>query len=141
MSLLDLRTWTLRRRIVALCITVGVLLSALGVFAAITAAQNNRQLDDVLNRASPMRAAGEALNTAYVDQETGIRGFAITGDEGNLRPYTQGVADEQRLITRIEGYLHPEDGDIRAALAEVQQRSAACPSEYALRLPSSPLIA
>jgi signal transduction histidine kinase len=130
-SLLDLRTWTLRRRIVALCITVGVLLSALGVFAAITAAQNNRQLDDVLNRASPMRAAGEALNTAYVDQETGIRGFAITGDEGNLRPYTQGVADEQRLITRIEGYLHPEDGAIRAALAEVQQRSAAWHSEVA----------
>ena len=124
MSLLDLRTWTLRRRIVALCITVGVLLSALGVFAAITAAQNNRQLDDVLNRASPMRAAGEALNTAYVDQETGIRGFAITGNEDNLKPYTQGVADEQQLISRINGYLHPEDTGIRASLREVEQRAA-----------------
>ncbi|WP_250001483.1 ATP-binding protein [Actinoplanes sp. M2I2] len=123
MSAFSLRTWTLRRRIVALCITVGVLLSALGVFAAITAAQNNRQLDDVLNRASPMRAAGESLNTAYVDQETGIRGFAITGDEANLRPFTQGLADEQRLVARIQELLRPEDADIRAELTAVQQRA------------------
>ncbi|MGK5680684.1 sensor histidine kinase [Actinoplanes sp. URMC 104] len=123
MSVFELRTWTLRRRIVALCVTVGVLLAALGVFAAITAAENDRHLDDVLDRASPMRAAGEALNTAYVDQETGIRGFAITGNEANLRPYTDGVAEEQRLIGRIDGYLRPDDGDIRAALDEVQRRA------------------
>ncbi|WP_127499854.1 sensor histidine kinase [Actinoplanes solisilvae] len=131
MSVFDLRTWTLRRRIAALCITVGVLLSALGAFAAITAAQNNRQLDDVLNRASPMRAAGEALNTAYVDQETGIRGFAITGDEDNLKPYTQGLADEQRLVARVESYLHPDDNDIRDELVEVQQAAAAWHREVA----------
>ncbi|MBL7257153.1 sensor histidine kinase [Paractinoplanes lichenicola] len=122
-SLFDLRTWTLRRRILALCITVGVLLSALGVFAFITAAQNNRQLDDVLDRASPMRAAGEALNTAYVDQETGIRGFAITGQEANLKPYTQGIADEERLLGRINQLLDPDDTDIRDALRVVQQRA------------------
>ncbi|GAB2611211.1 histidine kinase [Paractinoplanes abujensis] len=123
MSLFDMRTWTLRRRIIALCITVGVLLGALGVFAAITAAGHNRQLDDVLNRASPMRAAGESLNTAYVDQETGIRGFAITGDEANLRPYTQGIADENRLVGRIDALLNPEDTQIREALQLVQQRA------------------
>jgi hypothetical protein len=59
MNGLDLRTWTLRRRIAALCLAVGLLLGALAVFAVVTAARNNRQLDDVLNRASPMRAAGE----------------------------------------------------------------------------------
>ncbi|MBM2619076.1 CHASE3 domain-containing protein [Actinoplanes sp. LDG1-06] len=123
MSLFDPRTWTLRRRIVALCVAVGVILSALGVFAAITAAGNNRQLDDVLNRASPMRAAGETLNTAYVDQETGIRGFAITGNEANLTPYTKGVEDEKRLIARIDDLLNPDDTEIREALQVVQQRA------------------
>jgi signal transduction histidine kinase len=118
-----MRTWTLRRRIVALCVTVGVLLSALGVFAAITAAGNNRQLDDVLNRASPMRAAGESLNTAYVDQETGIRGFAITGNEANLQPFNQGLADEQRLVNRIDELLNPEDTAIRDELTKVRQRA------------------
>ena len=71
---MNLRGWTLRARITALCVATGLVLSALAVFAAITAAQNNRHLEDVVNRASPMRAAGETLNTAYVDQETGIRG-------------------------------------------------------------------
>jgi signal transduction histidine kinase len=124
-TLFDLRSWTLRRRIVALCITVGVLLAGLGVYAVITAARNNRQLDDVLNRASPMRAAGEALNTAYVDQETGIRGFAISGQESNLQPYTDGLAEEQRRITEIDKLLRPENADIREALQVVQQRAAA----------------
>ena len=124
MSVSGVRTWTLRQRITALCITVGVLLAGLGVLAAITAAQNNRQLDDALNRASPMRAAGEALNTALVDQETGIRGYAITGDQANLKPYTTGVEAERELIARIEGLLRPGEADIRASLEVVKQRAA-----------------
>ncbi|GIF19546.1 signal transduction histidine kinase [Actinoplanes tereljensis] len=123
MKLFDLRTWTLRRRITALCVTVGILLSALGVFAAITATQHNRQLDDVLNRASPMRATGESLNTAFVDQETGIRGFAITGKEDNLKPYKAGQAEEQRLLGRLDELINPEDTAIQAALEVVKQRA------------------
>ncbi|NMO54912.1 HAMP domain-containing protein [Actinoplanes sp. TBRC 11911] len=131
MTLFDLRTWTLRRRIVALVITVAVLLGALGVFAAFTAARNNRQLDDVLNRASPMRAAGESLYTALVDQETGIRGYAISGDETNLQPYQGGLAQERTMIARIESLLRPGDADIRNSLAVVQQRTNAWRAQVA----------
>ncbi|GIF09411.1 sensor histidine kinase [Actinoplanes siamensis] len=119
---LRVRAWSLRSRVAALCATVGVILTGLGVFAAITAAAHNSQLDDVLNRASPMRAAGETLNTAMVDQETGIRGFAITGRDANLGPYRQGVADQNAQISRIEGYLHPGDRAVRAALDDVKAR-------------------
>ena len=124
MKLLDVGGWTLRRRIIALYAAVGIVLGALGVFAAITATANNRHVDDVLNRASPMRAAGETLNTALVDQETGVRGYAITGEERNLTPYRNGLAEEQRQIARIESLLHPEDDDIRAALGVVRQQAA-----------------
>jgi signal transduction histidine kinase len=122
---MSLRGWTLRARITALCVAAGLLLGALAVFAALTAAQNNRQLDDVLNRASPMRAAGEALNTAYVDQETGIRGYAITGRPASLDPYNQGIAAEQENIARIEELLRPGDTAIRDSLGVVRQRAAA----------------
>jgi signal transduction histidine kinase len=122
-KIFELRTWTLRRRIAALCAATAVVLGALAVFAAITAAQHNRQLDDVLNRASPMRAAGESLNTAFVDQETGIRGYAIGGRPENLGPYTSGLADEQELTARIEQLLKPDNTDIRAALALVKERA------------------
>ncbi|BCY05452.1 CHASE3 domain-containing protein [Actinoplanes sp. L3-i22] len=122
MSRFRVRTWSLRARIAGLCAGLGLILTGLGVFAAFTAAAHNNQLDDVLNRSSPMRAAGETLNTALVDQETGIRGFAITGRDASLDPYRQGLAEQDAQITRIEGYLHPEDREIRAALDDVKSR-------------------
>ncbi|BCJ52472.1 histidine kinase [Actinoplanes sp. NBRC 14428] len=127
MSVLRVGTWTLRRRVLALCVTVGLLLGALGVVAAFTAASSNRQLDDVVNRASPMRAAGERLNTAVVDQETGVRGYAITGRDQNLDPYRSGLAAEQAEMAQIERLLRsgPLEDRIRADLAEVASRSRA----------------
>ncbi|MGX6602938.1 sensor histidine kinase [Micromonosporaceae bacterium Da 78-11] len=131
MKLFSIRTWTLRRRIAGLCGAVAVLLAALGVFAAFTAANNNRQLDDVLDRASPMRAAGEALNTAFVDQETGIRGYAISGRTSNLTPFDKGVVAERTLIARLDSYLRPQDTDVRAALELVKARATAWHREVA----------
>ena len=74
MSLFQLRTWSLRRRVTALIAVVALVLTALGVAAAITAADSNRHLDVILEKTGPMRVAGESLNTAVVDQETGVRG-------------------------------------------------------------------
>jgi signal transduction histidine kinase len=113
---------------VALCVTVGILLTALGVVAVFTAAQSNDRINDVLNRTGPMRADGESLVTAMVDQETAIRGYAISGKEANLEPYRRGLADEKRLITEIQGLLRrpgTDDDAIRASLSDVQARADA----------------
>ncbi|HET6532323.1 MAG TPA: ATP-binding protein [Actinoplanes sp.] len=125
MTLFDIRTWTLRRRVTALIATVAVLLAALGVFAAITAADSNQHINTILKKTGPMRAAGESLNTAVVDQETGIRGYAISGRPENLDPYTEGVAAQSRFIAEIERLADPEDAGIRSALADVQRRADA----------------
>ena len=124
MSVFDLRTWTLRRRVVALSVTVALLLAILGAFAAITAADSNRHIDNILNKTGPMRASGESLNTAVVNQETGIRGYAISGDQNNLKPYNDGLAAQQRLLDQIN-QLNGPDGDpaVRASLQQVQQRA------------------
>ena len=126
MSVLDLRSWTLRGRVTALILTVALLLTALGVLAAITAAGSNRHIDTLLNKTGPMRAAGESLTTAVVNQETGIRGYAISGRDDNLKPYHEGLLDEKRLIKQISDLLEGGNDDrIRAALAQVQQRAEA----------------
>ncbi|GAA3910104.1 sensor histidine kinase [Actinoplanes auranticolor] len=124
MKLLDLRTWTLRRRVVALSLTVALLLAILGAFAAITAADSNEHIDNILNKTGPMRASGESLNTAVVNQETGIRGYAISGDQNNLKPYNDGLAAQQRLLDEINR-LNGPDGDpaVRASLQQVQLRA------------------
>jgi signal transduction histidine kinase len=123
-SLLNVRTWTLRRRVAALCVAVGVLLAALGAVAALTAADSNDHIDTLVNRTGPMRAAGESLNTAFVDQETGIRGFAISGREADLKPYHDGLAAQSRLIAQIDQLLGTDgDAHARATLQEVQRRA------------------
>ncbi|HWS39311.1 MAG TPA: CHASE3 domain-containing protein [Actinoplanes sp.] len=115
--------WTLRVRIFALCLTAGLLLGGLGVVAAFTAAANNRQVDNILDRVSPMRAAGETLSTALVNQETGVRGYAITGQDRTLEPYQRGLDEETQQVARIQRLLNPEDEEIRAALEVVEARA------------------
>nr|WP_231954838.1 ATP-binding protein [Actinoplanes derwentensis] len=121
---MSVRHWTLRVRIFALCAATGIILGGLGVVAALTAAANNRQIDNVLDRASPMRAAGETLSTALVNQETGVRGYAITGQDRTLEPYLRGLAAETDQVARIQRLLGPEDDEIRAALDTVVARAA-----------------
>ena len=126
MSWLTLRTWTLRGRVAALCVTVGLLLTALGIAAVFTAAASNDRIDDVLNRTTPMRAYGESIVTAMVDQETAIRGYAISGREANLEPYRRGLAEENRLIGEIQNLLRSPgtvDDAIRASLRDVRARA------------------
>ncbi|KHD73889.1 sensor histidine kinase [Actinoplanes utahensis] len=119
-----MRTWTLRGRIFALCLAAGLLLSGLGVVAAVTAANNNGHIDNLLDRVGPMRTSGEALNTALVNQETGIRGYAITGEDRTLEPYRRGRAAADEQIALIEGLLQPQDAEIRAAVELVKARAA-----------------
>jgi signal transduction histidine kinase len=132
-SLFNVRTWTLRRRVVALCVGVGLVLTLLGVFAAFTAASSNQHLDDLLNKTGPMRTAGQNLGTAYVDQESGVRGFAISADEANLGPYDRGRAAENDQLKQINDVLAQGGGNdtIRADLLAVQQRAAAWRSTIA----------
>jgi signal transduction histidine kinase len=132
-NLFRFSTWALRRRVLALCLTVGVLLSALGVYAAIIATRSNGYVDDLLNRTGPMRVAGENLVTAYVDQETAVRGYAISGKPENLDPYNKGVQDANQLIAQIRGLLRErsDDDDVRVALADVERSAAAWRSAVA----------
>ncbi|MFG1607501.1 ATP-binding protein [Actinoplanes sp. NPDC049265] len=122
MNLFRINNWTLRGRVLALCMTVGVLLTALGVYAAIIATRSNGYVDDLLNRTGPMRVAGENLTTAMVDQETAVRGYAISGKPDNLAPYNEGAKNANDLINQIRNYVRPQDDDVRASLGQVVQR-------------------
>jgi signal transduction histidine kinase len=126
MSFLQISSWTLRRRVAALCVTVGLLLGGLGVAAALAAANNSDNIDNLLNRIGPMRTAGENLTTAVVNQETGVRGFAISGRDDNLKPYNDGLAAEKQLIGTIGGFLGADGSPaVRSALTEVEVRADA----------------
>lgn len=99
------RSWTLRQQVTALCVVVGAVLVLLAIGAAAVAEQNRADIDTMLTRTEPLRTDAESLLAALVNQETGVRGYANSGNTADLEPYEQGVRQEQELIVKMMGLL------------------------------------
>jgi signal transduction histidine kinase len=115
--------WTLRRRMLTLTIGVALLLGLLGGIAASLAAFSRQQVTAVVENYSPLWARSEELLAALVSQETGIRGYALTGDPADLAPYTEGVREEERLAAEMSRPLSQQDG-ARERLTAVRDAAA-----------------
>ncbi|SNT65367.1 HAMP domain-containing protein [Asanoa hainanensis] len=135
-----MRTWTLRRRLVTLTTLVGVVLVLIAVVAATVAAQNRNHLDTLLDKTGPLRTSAQGLQTALLNQETGIRGYAVSGDRSDLDPYTEGVAAEQRLVAVMRPLLDDEP-DIAHQLDRIEEQAAAWRSSVAEPVVAAPDVA
>jgi CHASE3 domain sensor protein len=60
---------------------------------------------ELTERLRPAQSATQRLLTAYVDQETGQRGFVLTGDEDFLDPYREGGARADELQQQLRTLL------------------------------------
>jgi signal transduction histidine kinase len=69
----------------------------------------SRTVADLSGHMLPMQDDAFALGRAYVDQETGLRGFLLTGHPVSLEPYNSGQNAAKRLIPSLRGSI--EDGD------------------------------
>lgn len=98
----SLRLWLLAAAVLAL-LAVGT--GAVATFA--TRGVVSDASGDLTRRLRPAQGATQALLTAYVDQETGQRGFVLTGDEGFLQPYRAGGEEVRRLELRLGPLLAP----------------------------------
>jgi signal transduction histidine kinase len=104
------RALTLRHRVTALSALVGVALLGLAISAAAVATTNRSNLDELVGTINPAQAAAERLMSALVDQETGVRGYALTGNRADLAPYDRGVARETELIAELRRILPADSG-------------------------------
>ncbi|MDK1475822.1 CHASE3 domain-containing protein [Streptomyces sp. 549] len=86
---------------------------ALGAHLLNRTAEIHQQLID---RTMPARAEALRMQTALVDQETGVRGFGITEDPQFLAPYTEGRQLQQRSADRMRTLL----ADRPSLLADVE---------------------
>lgn len=133
--------------------TVSVVLLAAATVATAVIAKVER--DDVASKQDvlrkvlrPTQNAEAALLTAYVNQETGQRGFLLTGDDRLLQPYTAGRASAVRLQAQLMT-LTAHDAASRSLLRDVAsagqawQQQSAEPEIAARRqgpLPQSQLV-
>jgi signal transduction histidine kinase len=115
------RTWTLTRRITALVAVVAALLGAIAAAAAVTATANRDQVADLLDRIGPLRTDSASLLTVLVDQETGVRGYALSHNQNFLDPYRDGITEEHRLLADMRRLSR--DPKVAALISAVDDES------------------
>jgi hypothetical protein len=121
--------WTLARRLRAALAALSAVLLFAGSALVLVLRQADRALSEQTQRTFPARVAASELLTSLVDQETGLRGYALTGDEQFLGPYREGLVDEQSARARLERFVRGDD--VRLALLSVDAAIRAWRDQYA----------
>lgn len=126
----EMRRWPLRR-------IINVSLGALAVFllaAVVSGGFALSRLSDaratVVDRVDPALQQALLLESALIDQETGVRGYALGADEGVLNPYVSGVADQDKAVATL-GRLLVGLPDAEAELRRVVERADTWRRNYA----------
>ncbi|MDX3852785.1 CHASE3 domain-containing protein [Streptomyces sp. AK02-01A] len=122
--------WTTRRWLGigtagALTMLLGLVLCGAWIFARSTAI-NTRLVD----HSTPALIASVRLESALVNQETGIRGYGITGRPEFLTPYREGLAQQKAAVRQLRT-LGRADTTARRDLDQVQSRAARWQSRIA----------
>src|SRR5581483_9510799 len=88
-----------------------------------------------IKQAAPFFAVTEDLAVEMLNQETGVRGYVISGDEKTLAPYLEGkryASTELGLIAKDQSFDPRIPADLRRMRAEVRSLEAYFASEVAL---------
>jgi signal transduction histidine kinase len=87
---------------------------------------------DLLDGAAPAREAGENLSAALLNQETGIRGYDLTGRDEFLQPYRDGFVAEQEAARTLRALsATTELGAVAADLGAVERAAQRWRTEFA----------
>ncbi|MFG3659192.1 ATP-binding protein [Streptomyces sp. NPDC047706] len=112
--------WTTRRWLrvsVAVTLTVLTVLGALGTWAM---TRTSQLTDQIVDRRGPALTNAVRLEAALVNQETGVRGYGLSGRRDFLEPYTRGVTDEKEALRQLDALLE-SDGAAEEELANVRE--------------------
>jgi signal transduction histidine kinase len=115
----SVRRWNLRQRVTALVVAAVAVLIVIAALAAAAAAVSRSRMDTLLEEINPIRIDAERLVTAVVDQETAIRGYALSGQDAALAPFQDGVAREREIAADMRRLL-PRDGGMQDRLRTVE---------------------
>jgi signal transduction histidine kinase len=121
---LTVRAWFVLAGAVIAVLTVAaavVMHSALG--------RTTRASDRLVATIAPAQVEAIRMQMAMLNQETGVRGYALTGDRQFLQPYTDGVATERQSVPRLRELLAGEPR-LRADLAATERAIEAWRRDY-----------
>jgi signal transduction histidine kinase len=85
----------------------------------------------VVDTLDPAALQAQLLDTALVNQETGVRGYALSAQQSFLAPYADGVAQEKNAIDGLDAAIGQLPSSTKAALASVTAQARYWRSRYA----------
>lgn len=110
--------WPLRRRVTVLLAAVAVVLIAAVSTITVSAFNARDSLARQVDELTPAQAAVKQTMSAYLNQDNGIRGYALTSDTDFLGPYNDGVQDLQESRSTLQG-IAGNNSDIDAAIDQL----------------------
>ncbi|MFF3698991.1 CHASE3 domain-containing protein [Streptomyces sp. NPDC002221] len=119
--------WTTRRWLrVGVAISL-VVLTALGVMGAWVLGRTASISDELVDVKAPALSTSFRLESALLNQETGIRGYGLTGTPAFLEPYQQGLTEQATYTATLERLLDDDGaelGDLRRVQSAVEKWQA-----------------
>ncbi|MFF8555883.1 ATP-binding protein [Streptomyces sp. NPDC015501] len=108
------------------------------VIGGLVLSRMSQRTDELVDRIQPARSVSFQLQNALLDQETGVRGFALTGDTSFLEPYRNGGRAERERLAEARALVGDDtrlaaDLDAVEAAAERWRRDKAEPLVAAVR--------
>jgi signal transduction histidine kinase len=103
-------SWSLWRRIAALCAIIAGLLGIIAISATVTAAANRSDTALVMDRLTPALVNAERLYSQLLRQQSSVRTFALTGKDTDLDSYRDAQAQEQQILGETERLVAGETG-------------------------------
>jgi signal transduction histidine kinase len=122
--------WPLGRIMAAGMLALGAVLIAAIVVGALALNALSRDRDRVVNTLDPAALDGSQLYAALLNQETGLRGYLLSGQQSYLGPYNLGLMAQQREVKAL-GPLLADLPVARAKLAKTLRNIGHWRSDYA----------
>jgi signal transduction histidine kinase len=121
-SVSEKRRWPLERIInVSVAALVVFLLAAIVVGGFALTRQTDAR-DQVVAHIDPALQQALRLESSLVDQETGVRGYALGADQDVLNPYVAGVNTQKEAVAQLSALL-ADLPETNAELRRVQERA------------------
>ena len=123
-------SWTLRRMFTVGAGLTALLMVAVIVTGAVALGRLTEARSALLDRTGPAYLASQDMSVALLNQETGVRGYALTRRAEFLEPFRDGQVAEARDVEMLRRYLLEHDGTT-AAIDRVQAAAQAWRTGYA----------
>jgi signal transduction histidine kinase len=125
------RRWPLGRIIGAAMALVGAVLIAAIALGCVAIDGLDTARGRVVNVLDPAALHGSQLYAALLNEETGLRGYLLSGQRPFLQPYAAGLADERAQLRALRPLLADLPG-ARADLASAMRHAEHWRSAYAI---------